>query len=109
MGVARLTNNQIRPTSIQAMKAAGKSDRFIVTITEHKRESTLKNYDPVPVLEERFDGARAIFNVKEKPKISETVTSTKITKTVSKTSVSHVTEQTECRDAFSGVRQNLEG
>ena len=63
MGVARLTNNQLRPSSIRAMKRAGKSDRFICTVTKHKRESTLANYDPEPELDERFDDPKDAIRI----------------------------------------------
>ena len=103
MGVPRLTNNQLRPSSIRAMKRAGKSDRFICTVTKHKRESTLANYDPEPELDERFEGAHAIMKIKEKPKIS--VKTSTITKTVSKTSVSR--EDIGRREAFKGALDKI--
>ena len=61
-----------------------------MSITEHKCISTLENYDPIPEIDERIDGAVAIMAVRQpKPKIRiETVTS-QVTKTVSRTSIHH--------------------
>lgn len=89
LGVARIRNNQIRPSSIRAMKRAGKDDRFIMTVSEHKCIATIANYDPEPEIEERIDAADAIMSVNpKKRKIDriDTVT-TQIQKTVSRTSV----------------------
>ena len=86
--MARLRNNQIRPTAIRNMKRGGKDDRFIQTVTDHVVLATLGNYDPEPEMTERLDGAVAIMTV-QKPKIRrrvETVTS-EVTRTVSKTSI----------------------
>ena len=70
------------------MKIAGLDDRFIQTVTEHKVLATLKNYDPEPELERRFEGAAAIMTSK-KPKIKtvSTEVTTAITKKVSKTEI----------------------
>jgi hypothetical protein len=89
LGVAKIRNNQIRPSSIRAMKRAGKDDRFIMSVTGHKCPITLRNYDPEPEIEERIDAADAIMSVNpKKPKIRiDTVTTTQIQKTVSRTSV----------------------
>ena len=88
--MARIRNNQIRPSSIRAMKRAGKDDRFIMTVSEHKCIATIANYDPEPEIEERIDAADAIMSVNpKKRKIDriDTVTTTQIQKTVSRTSV----------------------
>ena len=85
MGIPRLTNNQLRPTSIRLMKRGKKDDRFIMSITEHKRMATIANYDPEPEMDERFDAARLQMGGRKKQKILvETVT-----KTLSRTSITH--------------------
>ena len=96
MGLPRIKNNQIRPTSVQAMQAGGKDNLFIMTVTEHKCLATVLNYAPVPEMDARLDGARCIMAVKEKPpKITtETVTTSQVTRTVSRTSIHRETNQT---------------
>ena len=81
------------------MKRAGKSDRFIATVTDHKCLGTLKNYDPEPEMDERIDGANAIMG--KKISITETVIKSKITKTVSRTSI-HRESQENDRQVLSG-------
>ena len=91
------------------MKKSKKSDRFIVTITEHKQQSTLVNYDPLPELEERFEAARAINGIKNPQARIETVTSSQITKKVSKTSVTHVSEPVVQHEAGGRKRKADQG
>ena len=86
LGLERLLNNQIRPTSVRAMIRGKKDALFVMSVTDHKCMATIRNYHPEPEIGERFSGARDIMGVPKKKIRMETVTS-KITKTVSKTSI----------------------
>ena len=69
------------------MICGGLDDRYIQTVTKHKDLGSLRNYDPLPEMSKRFQGAQAILTVKKPNKRIETVTSEiEITKKVSKTS-----------------------
>ena len=86
LGIERLNNNQIRPTSVRAMIRGKKDLLFVMAVTDHKCMATVRNYHPEPEIGERFSGARDIMGIPKKKIRMETVTS-KITKTVSKTSI----------------------
>jgi len=74
----------IRPTAIRNLKRAGFTDRYLQTVSKHKVLATLKEYDPVPEMSTRYEGAQAIMTVKKPKTRVETV---EITKKVSKTSI----------------------
>ena len=126
--MARLRNNQVRPTAIRNMKRGGLDDRFIQTVTDHVVLATLGNYDPEPEMTERLDGAVAIMTV-QKPKIRrrvETVTSevtrrvsktsihadlgltTAVTRKVSKTSINAKSGQVECTGRSAHIQKGAE-
>ena len=76
LGIPRITNNQVRPTSIRKMKRAGFEDRIIMELTGHRQMSTLVNYDPAPDNSVKIDRSIAILGaVPKKPRPSSTVTS----------------------------------
>ena len=84
LGIERVKNNQIRPSTVTNLKVAGKDDRFIATITKHRDPNTLKHYDPCPEMTTRCEAAQAIMTVKIPKVVTETV---EITKKVSRTSI----------------------
>ena len=93
MGIPRLKNNQIRPSSVRALIRGGKDALFVMAVTGHKCMATVRNYHPEPEMGERFSGANDIMGGQPKKKLRvETVTS-QVTKTVSRTSIHHETEQ----------------
>lgn len=82
-----MKNCQIRPTAIRNLKRGGLDDRYIATVSKHKVLATLREYDPVPEMSTRFEGAQAIMSVKNPKTRVETVTTETITKKVSKSSI----------------------
>jgi hypothetical protein len=62
LGLPRLTNGQIRPTTIRTLKRNGAEDREIMTISGHKEMATLNNYNPNVALERQIQLAQAISN-----------------------------------------------
>ena len=93
MGIPRIKNNQIRPSSVRALIRGGKSPLFVMAVTGHKCMATVRNYHPEPEMGERFSGANDIMGGQPKKKLRvETVTS-QGTKTVSRTSIHHETVQ----------------
>ena len=76
LGIPRITNNQIRPTSIRKLKRAGFEDRVIMELSGHRQISTLAFYDPAPDNSVKINRSIAILGaVPKKPKPSSTVTS----------------------------------
>ena len=76
LGIPRITNAQVRPTSVRRMKRCGISDRDICDMTGHKRISTLENYDPCPENNRKIDRAEAIIaGCISKPAPTSTITS----------------------------------
>ena len=93
MGIPRLKNNQIRPSSVRAMIRGGKDALFVMSVTDHKCMATVRNYHPEPEMGERFSGAHDIMGGQPQKKLRvETVTS-QVTKTVSRTSIHNETMQ----------------
>jgi hypothetical protein len=62
LGLPRLTNGQIRPTTIRTLKRIGAEDREIMSISGHKEMATLNNYNPNVALERQIQLAQAISN-----------------------------------------------
>lgn len=60
--VPRLTNGQVRPTSVSSMKRGGADDREICTITGHKNSDSLKHYNPHLTEERQIEIAQTIAN-----------------------------------------------
>ena len=93
MGISRIKNNQIRPSSVRALIRGGKDALFVMSVTDHKCMATVRNYHPEPEMGERFSGANDIMGGQPQKKLRvETVTS-QVTKTVSRTSIHHETMQ----------------
>ena len=89
MGIPRIKNNQIRPSSVRALIRGGKDLLFVMAVTDHKCMATVRNYHPEPEMGERFSGAHDIMGGQPQKKLRvETVTS-QVTKTVSRTSIHH--------------------
>ena len=63
--IPRITNGQIRPTSIRKMTRAGIEDRVIMELTGHTRLENLKFYDPVPENEVKIQRSVAILGGKK--------------------------------------------
>ena len=66
LGIPRITNAQIRPTSIRRMKKAGIEDRVIMELTGQKDVDTLRNYDPLPDNSVKIQRSLAILGSKAK-------------------------------------------
>jgi hypothetical protein len=60
--VPRMTNGQVRPTSVCLMVRAGIEDREICTVTGHKSSDSLKNYNPHLTVSRKFEIAQIISN-----------------------------------------------
>ena len=65
LGIPRLTNGQIRPTSIRRMKKAGIEDRVIMELTGHKKIENLASYDPLPENTVKIQRSMAIFGAQK--------------------------------------------
>jgi hypothetical protein len=75
-GVPRLTNGQVRPTSVCLMARAGMEDREICTVTGHKNSDSLKHYNPHLTEARKIQIAQAISNGGRKRPVSDPIPST---------------------------------
>ena len=74
LGIPRITNAQVRPTSIRRMKRAGIEDRVIMELTGQKKVDTLRNYDPLPDNSVKIQRSLAILGSKTKKSTPQTTT-----------------------------------
>ena len=108
IGIPRVTNCQVRPTTASKLKAKNFEDRTIMSLTGHKKVENLQYYAPKVNNSTKFAMAKAIFSSKRKTNsgqanssITTGHTSTNIPGQISNTTIT--TGNTNQQEVFADV------
>ena len=61
-GLSKITNHQLRASSINALIDAGVQDREVCSVSGHKAQTSISNYAKVPSKKRQIEMSRAISN-----------------------------------------------
>ena len=65
LGIPRITNCRVRPTTVRKLQRAGFEERMIMEFTGHQKVKTLRHYDPSPEISTKVKRVQSIFGPKK--------------------------------------------